>query len=381
MSTTTPNYEVDFEDERLQAVDDKYAGLKNESDETYQDMIDQSDSFYNAQIEASKNWADKQSQLQQEQTDFTIEQIEQQKEQAHKDYIKEQSGAYKDFQKQSDKYGVNAEQMAASGMAKTGYSESSQVAIYNQYQSRVTTARDIHNRSILTYDNNMKEARIQNSSILAEIAYKALVEQNELALAGFQQKNNLILDMANKKLELESMRNQEWYQVLAQINSENAMKEEARQFEAAQAFQKEMAKLEQEYKIAYLNAQTSAEKELLEKQHEKDVAKLAQQLQNEKDLWDYKNSNSASDDDDVGENIIIDKPADNSTSWTDNVWRGIEDNATPPPSPREETEKMIADILSDIRGENEVNTEYYRGKRIPMRRNTAHLETDTSRRA
>ena len=221
MSTTTLSNDMNYEDPRLDAVDEKYDTKISESDKTYQDMIDEHDALIDSQIEASKNWAEEQTKLQNEQTDFTIEQIEEQKEQAEKDYIKEQSGAYKDWQKQSDKYGVNAEQMAASGMANTGYSESSQVAMYNQYQNRVATARDAFEHSVTAYDNMIKEAKLQNNSILAEIAYNALVEQNQLALGGFQYKNNLILEKANKKLELEGMRNEEWYKVLELINKEN----------------------------------------------------------------------------------------------------------------------------------------------------------------
>ena len=133
------------------------------------------DQYYQEQINASKEWADKQSQLQQEQTDFAIEKIEQQKEQAKQDYTKEQSGAYVDWQKQSgayvdwqkqsNQYGANAEAMASQGMAGTGYSESSQVSMYNTYQNRVTTAKEAYSRAILNYNNAITEARLQNNSL------------------------------------------------------------------------------------------------------------------------------------------------------------------------------------------------------------------------
>ena len=136
MATTTPNYDINYEDERFQTVSTEKDAAISDMENTYQGMIDQSDSYYQGLQQNAQNWADKQSQLQQEQTDFTIEQIEQQKDQAHKDYLKEQSGAYKDWQKQSDQYGVNAEQMASSGMTNTGFSESSQVSMYNTYQNQ-----------------------------------------------------------------------------------------------------------------------------------------------------------------------------------------------------------------------------------------------------
>lgn len=218
MSTTTQNNDINYDDPRLDAVDEKYDTKISDSDKLYQGMIDGYDTIIDSQITASKNWATEQTKLQNEQTGFTIEQINQQKKQAEKDYIKEQSGAYKDWQKQSDKYGVNAEQMASSGMKGSGYSESSQVAMYNQYQSRVATARDAFERSVTAYDNKINEAKLQNSSILAEIAHNALVEQNQLILTGLQYKNPLILEKANKKLALESMRDEEWQAVYEQIN-------------------------------------------------------------------------------------------------------------------------------------------------------------------
>ena len=225
------NYQVNYEDERFQQVEADKKEAMTEVEQTYAGMINSSDQYYNAQIEASKDWANTQSQLQQEQTDFTIEQIEQQKDKANKDYLKEQSGAYVDWQKQSNQYGVNAEAKAAGGLTGTGYSESSQVSMYNTYQNRVATARESYNNAVLNYNNAIKDARLQNNAALAEIAYTALQQQLELSLQGFQYKNQLILDQTNKKIELDNMYYQRYQDVLNQINTENAMAEEIRQYE------------------------------------------------------------------------------------------------------------------------------------------------------
>lgn len=238
------NYEIDYEDERFQQVNtDKDAAL-SELEQTYAGMIGESDKYYQAQIDASKQWADKQSQLQQEQTDFTIEQIEQQKDQAHKDYIKEQSGAYVDWRKQSNEYGTEAEKMASAGLANTGFSESSQVSMYNTYQNRLMTARESYNQAVLNYNNSIKDARLQNNSVLAEIAYNALQQQLELSLQGFQYKNNLIQEQANKKMELDNTYYQRWQDVLNQINHENAFAEEIRQYEQNYQLQTEQLALQ-----------------------------------------------------------------------------------------------------------------------------------------
>ncbi len=232
-------YEINYNDQRFQQVNNEKQTALNEVDKTYGEMIGASDSYYQAQIDASKQWADKQSQLQQEQTDFAIEQIEQQKQQAEKSYTKEQSGAYVDWQKQSNKYGANAEQMASMGMTNTGYSESSQVAMYTAHQNRVATARESYNNAVLNYNNAIKDARLQNNSALAEIAYKSLQQQLELSLQGFQYKNQLILDKANKKIEVENNYYNRYQDVLSQINQENALAEQIRQYNESQAFKEQ----------------------------------------------------------------------------------------------------------------------------------------------
>jgi hypothetical protein len=289
-------------------VENEKDAALSELEETYGGMVGQVDDYYNQQIEASKQWEETQKQLQQEQTDFAIEQIEQQKQQASKDYIKEQSGAYVDWQKQSQKHGVNAEQMAQGGMTGTGFSESSQVSMYNQYQNRVATAREVFTQAIMNYNNAIKDARLQNNSILAEIAYQALQKQLELSLQGFQYKNQLILEQANKKLEVDQMYYNRYQDVLNQINHENAMAEDTRQFneqlaeeirqyneqlkfnttqaELDRQYKAQQAELDRQHDIAMQEAKTKAEKELLEKEY----ALKTELLQKEYDLANKQSS-------------------------------------------------------------------------------------------
>ncbi len=223
-------YEIDYNDKRFTEVTSQKNAAVKESDKTYDNMINSSDKYFQQQTDAIKQYGDKQTQLQQQQTDFAIEKVEQQKEQAHKDYLKEQSGAYVDWQKQSNQYGVKAEEQASAGLSKSGYSESSQVAMYNAYQNRVAMAREAYGRAVLNYDNAIKEAQLQNSSVLAEIAYNTLQKSLELSLQGFQYKNQLVLSKAQAKRELEDTYYQRYQGVLSQINTENALAEQIRQF-------------------------------------------------------------------------------------------------------------------------------------------------------
>lgn len=267
----TPNYDINYDDKRFTEVEaDKKAAL-NEVDVTYGNMINNSDKYYQDRIDAVEAWEDKQTQLQQERTDFTIEQINQQKEQTKKDYLKEQSGAYADWQKQSGEYGTNAEMMAAQGMTGSGFSESSQVSMYNTYQMRVATAREAYTRAVLNYDNAIKDAQLQNNAALAEIAYNALQQSLELSLEGFQYKNQLIMAQVDKKAEVDDRYYNRYQDVLKQINTENALAEEVRQYNA------NLAEEQRQYNntLALQKSQLQLEKDKFSYQKEQDAIKAA----------------------------------------------------------------------------------------------------------
>ncbi len=231
-------YEIDYNDKRFTEVETEKQEALTEMENTYDGMIDSTDSLFQNQIDESKKWADKQTELQQERTDFEIEKIQQEEEKAYKDYQKEQSAAYVDYQKGINEHGVNAEQMADNGLDKSGYSESSKVSMFNTYQKRITTAREVYNNALLNYKNAMTEARLQNNSVLAEIAKNAAKEQLELSLQGFQYKNQLILEKANKKMEIDSIYYARYQDTLNQINHENALQEEIRQYNTSLAEQR-----------------------------------------------------------------------------------------------------------------------------------------------
>ena len=304
------NYDIDYNDQRFTQVEsDKNVAL-NDLEKTYAGMIDKSDSYYQAQIDASQKWADRQAQLQQEKTDFAIEKIEQQKAQAQKDYTKEQSGAYVDWQKQSNQYGANAEQMAAQGLAGSGYSESSQVSMYNTYQNRVATAREVYSQAVLNYNNSITEARLQNNSLLAEIAYNALQQQLELSLQGFQYKNQLILDKTKQKIEVENIYYNRYQDVLDQINHENALAEQVRQYNESKALEREkLAEQQRQYNetLALQKAQLAEE----QRQYNESLAFQKSQAAAKSSGSNSGNGKGSGNGDGKGEDLIIDKDDSN----------------------------------------------------------------------
>lgn len=226
-------------DSRLQAVEDYRKTALDDVNNLYDNMVNNSDQYFQAQIDEAKNYANTQQQLQQANTDFTIEKINQEKEQAQKDYTREQKGAYADYQKASNNYGFGAEQLASAGLSNSGVSRTEQLSMYNTYQNRVATARDSYNRAVLNYDNGIKEAQLQNNSILAEIAHNALQAQLELSLQGFQYKNSLLEQQLNQRMNVESMYNTKWQQVYDQMNNERDYAERVRQFNEEMALNRE----------------------------------------------------------------------------------------------------------------------------------------------
>ena len=241
---------INYNDSRFAAVNNEKAAAMQNVNNLYGNMINNSDKYYQDQINATKDYEKKQTELQQANTDFAIEKVNQQKEWAKQDYTKEQKASYTDWQKQSNQYGAEAERQATQGLLNAGYSESSQVSMYNQYQNRYATARQTYVRAITDYDNQIKEAQLANNSALAEIAYNSLQKQLELSLQGFQYKNTLLQNQLTAQNDVNDRYYARWKDVQDQINTENALAEQQRQFNEQMALQRQQ--------FAWQKAQASA---------------------------------------------------------------------------------------------------------------------------
>lgn len=244
------NYEYDPNDSRLTDIKSEEKTELSNLESTYAKMQGNADKAYEGQIDAVEEYEKKQTDLANQSLNLTIKEIEQNKADTKKDYIKEQSGAYVDWQRQSNEYGANAEQMAASGLQNTGYSESSQVSMYNTYQNRVATARESYDRAIVDYNNQISQARLANDTLLAEIAYNSLKEQTELAIEQAQYNNSLLMDLTEKQTEIKKNYWQRYNDTVTAIQREIAQKEEARVNDA---------------QIAYTQAQTALAEEQMKK--------------------------------------------------------------------------------------------------------------------
>lgn len=372
MSTVTPDYSIDYEDERFQQVEAEKNQALTDVKNTYDSMIENSDKYYDDLINQSKENADKQAQIQQENTDFAIEKVEQQREQDKKDYIKEQSGAYTDWQKQINQYGVNAEQMAMSGLANSGYSESAQVQMYVAYQSRVSNARELMAQANQNANNLIQQAILQNNSALAEIYAQANKEQLEIALQGFQYKNSLLEAQMNELQEAEDRYYNRYQDVLAQLNQENALAEQIRQFNEDLAMQQkaldeEIRQFEQDYalrvkeyeegirqfneEIARLKAQDKAEAEYKAQQ----LALQKAQLEEEKRQFDLEYKQKQQE-----YQIAIDNVTSSAKSGISGAISSVTSAIKNAVSGSTSTNKLASDT-SYVSRAHKVSTPYWRG--------------------
>jgi hypothetical protein len=114
-----------------------------------------------------------------------------------------------------------------------------QVSMYNTYQNRVSVARESINRVFADYNNKITEARLQNNANLAEIAFKSQQQRLELVLQQLTAKNQLLADKAKQKLGIENNYYNRYQDVLKQMNTENALAEQIRQFNESMALERE----------------------------------------------------------------------------------------------------------------------------------------------
>lgn len=229
---------INMNDDRLKSVEAEKAQAIANTENTYNQMINNVDLMYQKQSDAVTEYENKQKQFQQQQTDLDIQSINQQKNELQKNYEREQRGAYTDYQKAIDEYGVQAEKQASAGLRNSGYSESSKITAFTTYQNRYGTARESYQNAVVKYDQDIAQAKLNNSSKLAEIAYNALEKRLTLALDGFQYKNTLIQNKINQLNTVEDRFYNRYRDVINQLNTERDFEEKQREFNESMALQK-----------------------------------------------------------------------------------------------------------------------------------------------
>lgn len=237
---------VNYDDDRFQQVENEKQEQLNQYNQTYDNLMAEREDLTNQQQGLVDQWQQTQNENLDKQFQFQQDLINQQKAETEKAYEKEAKSAYTDYQKEIDKYGVSREQQVANGLNNSGYSESSNVSMYNTYQNRLATAKDSMDKAYLEFDNAIREAQLTNDVTKAENALTALQQKLQISLEGFNYKDTATQNKLNWQQQINSDYYNRYQKVLDQINYENEQAEAIRQYNEQMKFQQEQLEYQKE---------------------------------------------------------------------------------------------------------------------------------------
>lgn len=237
---------VNYDDDRFQQVENEKQEQLNQYNQTYDNLMAEREDLTNQQQGLVDQWQQTQNENLDKQFQFQQDLINQQKAETEKAYEKEAKSAYTDYQKEIDRYGVSREQQVANGLNNSGYSESSNVSMYNTYQNRLTTAKDNMDKAYLEFDNAIREAQLTNDVTKAENALTALQQKLQISLEGFNYKDTATQNKLNWQQQINSDYYNRYQNVLDQINYENEQAEAIRQYNEQMKFQQEQLEYQKE---------------------------------------------------------------------------------------------------------------------------------------
>lgn len=124
----------------------------------------------------------------------TQAQVDFQKQQLEQDTQKNAKALYTNYQKEQNQYGANAEAIASQGLANSGYSESSRVNLYNNYQNNVTTLMNDMTRQKAEFDLQMNQAYLDADIQKAQNMANMFQQKMEMAMNTYSLRYSLYRD-------------------------------------------------------------------------------------------------------------------------------------------------------------------------------------------
>lgn len=186
---------------------DDIDNLQNQTNQLYEEQMKQQENMINTS------------------TQQTIAEIERKKQKAQQEADKTNRALYTDYQKQVNPYGVNAENLAEQGLAKSGLAETTKANYYNAYQSARTEAMNNANTIKADFDAEIARAR-QNGDLQTAQAKFDL----------YKQKISDLSNMYNLKFQADQFDYQKQQDILAQNNWEKEFQQAQKQAQWEQAF-------------------------------------------------------------------------------------------------------------------------------------------------
>lgn len=199
-------------------------------------------------MEEQRTNLNNQRDLQNQIIDKGIEKVQNEVTKQKEDYEREANktarGLYTDYRKQANPYGETAETLASQGLNKSGYAESSQVNLYNQYQKSVTEL-----------ENKTRELKANADFQLNQAYLEADVQKAQSAISLYQQEAQLALQEYDLRFNREQYEYQKEYQkerdrvADEQWERQFALSQQQFDFQKQQA-QQSQANWEREYQLS-----------------------------------------------------------------------------------------------------------------------------------
>lgn len=186
--------------------------------EDIDNLTNQTSQLYDQQMEQQRNIVNTSTQQ-------AIDEIERNKKKAEDEALKTNKALYADYQKQVNPYGVNAENLAAQGLNKSGLAETTRANYYNTYQNARTEAQNNANNIKADFDAQITQARQNGDLQLAQAA-----------LSMYQQKINDLYNTYNLKFNKDQFMYQKEQDALTQSNWEKEYEQALQQAQWQQAF-------------------------------------------------------------------------------------------------------------------------------------------------
>lgn len=204
----------------------------------------------NTIMEKNNTYADeylkKNSEMLDAQTDLDINKINQQKQKAQSNLDKTQKDINKTYINSTNKYGIEAEQRAMQGISG-GAMSMKNLTKFETQQKSLGEARTNTNQIMQELNNQISQARMENSSKKAGYSLEVAKMKLESQIDNIQRKSNLMVEQLQSKQNLNNTFDSMYMQIVDQINAEKDRAESKRQFEKQLAYQKKQDKITNDY--------------------------------------------------------------------------------------------------------------------------------------
>lgn len=218
-----------------------------ESNKVYEQAITNTNQVLNKNNAYADQYLQKNSEMLDAQTNLDINKIEQQKVKTEDNYNKVAKTANKSYIDSTNRYGVEAELRAQNGLNSGGYVGMKNLVKFEENQKALGEARANANQTIQELNNQISQAKIENSSKKAEYSLEVAKMKLDAQVEQMQKQSELMLGQLESKQNLNQNYDSLYMQIVDQINAEKDREENKRQFEQQLAYQKKQDSITNSY--------------------------------------------------------------------------------------------------------------------------------------